>query len=341
MRPCTAIISSRSRTRRSATTWSCARSAPATRGRCSACRRSGTRPRPIASRAVKDPRGVLADFGVDAAGGHRNPGVGFDRRDALPRAADASRGHRGLERGAARRAGHARLDDRHRVSEDAGRAVMNGVHDMGGMDGLRQGRGRSRTSRCSTPTGKRALALVRAMGAAGAFNIDTSRFYREALPPDDYLSSTYYKKWLPAWRTCWSTRARRRRRGQGRPCASGRAKPPHAQLSPTRSSALWCAASPTRDQHRAALFRPATACARRTSIPRRTRACRATCAAMSAWSTRSRLPRVSGFDSRSRRARTRNGSTRWCSTAPSCGAPDADPTVKISIDAFEPYLEPA
>ena len=27
--------------------------------------------------------------------------------------------------------------------------------------------------------------------------------------------------------------------------------------------------------------------------------------------------------------------------AASCGAPDADPTVKISIDAFEPYLEPA
>ena len=30
------------------TTWSCARCAPAIRGRCSACRRSGTSPRPIA-----------------------------------------------------------------------------------------------------------------------------------------------------------------------------------------------------------------------------------------------------------------------------------------------------
>jgi nitrile hydratase len=42
----------------------------------------------------------------------------------------------------------------------------------------------------------RVLAMVRAMGAAGAFNIDTSRFYREALPPDVYLASSYYKKWL-------------------------------------------------------------------------------------------------------------------------------------------------
>ena len=32
---------------------------------------------------------------------------------------------------------------------------------------------------------------------------------------------------------------------------------------------------------------------------------------------------------------------RACSTAASCGAPDADPTLKVSVDAFEPYLEPA
>src|SRR5271156_5171180 len=38
--------------------------------------------------------------------------------------------------------------------------------------------------------------MVRAMGAAGAFNIDTSRFYREALPPHVYLGSSYYRKWL-------------------------------------------------------------------------------------------------------------------------------------------------
>ena len=69
---------------------------------------------PYRSRAVKDPRGVLDDFGVDAAEGHRNPRVGFHRRDALHRAADAARRHRGLERGQARRPGHARLDDRHR-----------------------------------------------------------------------------------------------------------------------------------------------------------------------------------------------------------------------------------
>ena len=47
------------------TTWSCARCAPVIRGRCWGCRRSGTSPRPTARSAVKDPRGVLADFGVE------------------------------------------------------------------------------------------------------------------------------------------------------------------------------------------------------------------------------------------------------------------------------------
>ena len=53
---------------------------------------------PYRSRAVSDPRGVLDDFGVSAAGHHQNPGLGFHGRDPLPRAADAARGHRGLER---------------------------------------------------------------------------------------------------------------------------------------------------------------------------------------------------------------------------------------------------
>src|SRR4030095_10171645 len=42
----------------------------------------------------------------------------------------------------------------------------------------------------------RVMAMVRAMGAAGAFNIDTSRFYREALPPHVYLGSSDFKKWM-------------------------------------------------------------------------------------------------------------------------------------------------
>ncbi len=54
---------------------------------------------PYRSRAVKDPRGVLADFRRQPAEGNRNPRLGFDRGNTLPGAADAARGHRRLERG--------------------------------------------------------------------------------------------------------------------------------------------------------------------------------------------------------------------------------------------------
>ena len=84
---------------------------------------------PYRSRAVRDPRGVLAEFGVDAARQHGDPRVGFDRRGALPRAADAAGRHRRLERRRARRAGDARFDDRHRLAVGAaGTRTMSHVH---------------------------------------------------------------------------------------------------------------------------------------------------------------------------------------------------------------------
>src|SRR5205085_10910601 len=75
---------------------------------------------------------------------------------------------------------------------------MNGVHDMGGMDGFGKVEIEPNEPVFHAKWEARTMALVRAMGAAGAFNIDTSRFHREALPPDVYLSSSYYKKWLLA-----------------------------------------------------------------------------------------------------------------------------------------------
>jgi nitrile hydratase len=73
---------------------------------------------------------------------------------------------------------------------------MNGVHDMGGMDGFGKVEIEPNEPVFHAKWEGRVMALVRAMGAAGAFNIDTSRFYREALPPHIYLGSSYYKKWL-------------------------------------------------------------------------------------------------------------------------------------------------
>ena len=73
---------------------------------------------------------------------------------------------------------------------------MNGVHDMGGMDGFGKVEPEPNEPVFHQTWEGRVLAMVRAMGAAGAFNIDMSRFYRESLPPHVYLASSYYRKWL-------------------------------------------------------------------------------------------------------------------------------------------------
>ncbi len=75
---------------------------------------------------------------------------------------------------------------------------MNGVHDMGGMDGFGKVEPEPNEPTFHAAWEGRVMAMVRAMGAQGAFNIDASRFAREALPPEVYLSSSYYKKWLLA-----------------------------------------------------------------------------------------------------------------------------------------------
>lgn len=75
---------------------------------------------------------------------------------------------------------------------------MNGVHDMGGMQGFGpiQPEPESRESVFHEPWEARVFALVRAMGASGKWNIDASRFQREQIPPAEYLRMSYYEKWL-------------------------------------------------------------------------------------------------------------------------------------------------
>ncbi|MBV9557557.1 MAG: nitrile hydratase subunit beta [Pseudolabrys sp.] len=73
---------------------------------------------------------------------------------------------------------------------------MNGVHDMGGMDGFGAVEPEANEPTFHHAWEGRVMAMVRAMGANGVINIDTQRFSRESIPPEVYLASSYYKKWL-------------------------------------------------------------------------------------------------------------------------------------------------
>jgi len=76
---------------------------------------------------------------------------------------------------------------------------VNGIHDMGGMHGF----GRSSRSETSpvfhSDWEARVLALNRALGYARAWNIDMSRAAIEELPPDIYLTRSYYEKGRCGW----------------------------------------------------------------------------------------------------------------------------------------------
>jgi len=73
---------------------------------------------------------------------------------------------------------------------------MNGVHDMGGMHGMGPIRAEKDEPVFHERWEARVYVLTRAIGAWQKWNIDTSRFYIERIPPADYLRMSYYEKWF-------------------------------------------------------------------------------------------------------------------------------------------------
>jgi nitrile hydratase subunit beta len=72
---------------------------------------------------------------------------------------------------------------------------MNGIHDMGGLDGFGKVEAEADEPVFHAPWEGRVMAMMRAMGAAGAWNLDMFRDARESQPPLVYLTSSYYKSW--------------------------------------------------------------------------------------------------------------------------------------------------
>ena len=72
---------------------------------------------------------------------------------------------------------------------------MNGIHDMGGMEGFGPVTPEPNEPPFHSTWEARSLAMNRAMSYAKIWNIDRSRAAIEELPPQDYLMMTYYEKW--------------------------------------------------------------------------------------------------------------------------------------------------
>ncbi|MBI5129710.1 MAG: nitrile hydratase subunit beta [Rhodopseudomonas palustris] len=73
---------------------------------------------------------------------------------------------------------------------------MDGAHDMGGMDGFGPVVPEPNEPAFHAPWERRAFALTLAMARPGGWNIDMSRFARENRSPAEHLSKSYYQIWL-------------------------------------------------------------------------------------------------------------------------------------------------
>ena len=72
---------------------------------------------------------------------------------------------------------------------------MNGIHDMGGMQGFGPVTPEPNEPVFHSDWEARVLAMNRAMSYARVWNIDMSRAAIEQLPPLRYLGMSYYEKW--------------------------------------------------------------------------------------------------------------------------------------------------
>ena len=219
---------------------------------------------------------------------------------------------------------------------------MNVVHDMGGMDGFGKVEPEPNEPVFHAPWEGRVMAMNRAMGAAGAWNIDMSRFSLESLPPVDYLGSSYYRKWFLGLEQMLLERglidadevAAGHALRPGKPLKRGKFDVAAVDRVMTRGSFSRPPQGPARykpgERVRAKNIHPKT----HTRLPRyvrghvgvveRDHGCHVfpDTAAMEAGENPQWLYTV-----------VFEGTELWGS--------DSDPTLKISIDAFEPYLEPA
>ena len=75
---------------------------------------------------------------------------------------------------------------------------MNGVHDMGGMQGMGPIQYEKNEPVFHARWEARVYAMNRALGAWRKWNLDAWRHDIELLPPADYLRMSYYEKWFVA-----------------------------------------------------------------------------------------------------------------------------------------------
>ncbi|MEX0407222.1 nitrile hydratase subunit beta [Aquibium sp. LZ166] len=219
---------------------------------------------------------------------------------------------------------------------------MNGPQDLGGQMGFGPIAPEKDEPIFHGEWEKRALGVTLVAGAMGAWTIDESRHARESLHPADYYSSSYYEIWIKALevlllRHGFVSDAELRK---GRALGTGAA--PKRVLKATDVPAVLARGGPCdRAVASAPMYRPGQRVRARNMHPQ----------------GHTRLPRYvrghvgrveavrGGFVLPDTNAHGHGENPEWVYTVVFDGrdlwGADGDPTLTVSVDAWENYLEPA
>lgn len=219
---------------------------------------------------------------------------------------------------------------------------MNGPHDLGGQMGLGPVAPEANEPVFHAEWEKRALGLTLTAGAMGHWNLDESRHARENRHPVDYLSSSYYEIWIKGLEVLLERHGFISRRD----LAEGRAV--HPATTPKRVLKA--------DDVPATLARGGP-CDRLVNQPARFRAGDHVVTRNFSPTGHTRLPRYArgrhgvidavheAYVFPDSNAHGKGENAQWLYTVVFDGreiwGDDADPTLTVSIDAWESYLERA
>jgi len=219
---------------------------------------------------------------------------------------------------------------------------MDGAHDMGGVKWFGPVQPEPDEPVFHAEWERRAFALTLAMSMPGGWNIDMSRFARENRPPDEYHAMSYYQIWLAGLERLMLERKLIAEDEVAAGKSLHPAKPVTRILTSDGVAAVLHRGGPTeRETTHPARFAVGAGVRAKTMNP----------------PTHTRLPgyvrghvgtieRVLGYhvfpDSN---ATGKGEDPQWLYTVSFNGAElwgkGSDPTLDISIDAWEPYLDPA
>ena len=217
--------------------------------------------------------------------------------------------------------------------------MSNTIHDMGGMHGFGPVEAEPNEPTFHEKWEGRVMAMQRALGAAGLWSIDGGRASMEVLPPQVYLGTSYYQRWFLGLekRVLDYGLVARDELTAGHSLHAAKPLPytltlNDAQKTPTRGNYERATNTTAKfnigDRVRTRNMSPTT----HTRLPRYARDKEGIVEAIRGCHV---YPDTAALD-------VHNESPQWLYTVVFTGrelwGDDADPTIKISIEAFEPYL---